>query len=246
MREVVKILPQYDYLYYGDTANLPIGDKTKEEILALTKNGVEFLLEHDCQIVIIACNTASADSARALQDSILVGKYADRKILGVIVPTLEAVVQSGEYRLLLIGTTHTVRSGKYQIELDKLDPKRRVLTAIATPELVPLIEGSNYREAISCAIGYIEAAAGESEVVILGCTHYTEIKRELRSHFGERKKIISQDEVIPEKIKIYLDNHPELESKLTRGSGRHIKLTKHRPDYDVLLQHLLSGVSLGD
>lgn len=241
LREVVKVLPLYDYYFFGDTEHLPLGDKTKEEIFEFTMKGVKYLFEQDCQLVIIACNTSSADSARELQQTILVGKYADRKILGVIVPTVEEIIESSETNFALIGTKHTVESGKYAIELINREQVMRELVSIPTPELVPLIESGDYKAAVECAVKYIETKAGESEVVVLGCTHYTEIKSALRKHFVNSKRIISQDEVIPEKLKKYLAAHPEIESVLSRGGGRNIHLTKHRADYDLLLQHFLSG-----
>jgi glutamate racemase len=93
LKAVVKELPQYDYVYYGDTLHLPYGDKTEEEIFTLTKTGIEYLFEKGCVLVIVACNTASAETLRKLQDSWLLETYPDRKVLGVIVPTLERVLE---------------------------------------------------------------------------------------------------------------------------------------------------------
>lgn len=245
LKAVVKKLPQYDYLYYGDTANLPYGDKSEAEIYELTKQGIEYLFENDCVLIVIACNTASAETARRLQIEFLPLNYPNRKILGIIVPTIETLNFYKETKVVLLATKRTVDSLKYLIELEQKGNGCAKLQQLATPDLVPLIERNEMQQATTLAIEKITDEAGESEVIVLGCTHYTEIKQQLRNHFNDRQ-IISQDEVIPEKLKIYLTNHPEIEERLTQGSSRNIYLTVHRPDYDRIVGQLLGGVYLTD
>lgn len=242
LKSVVKELPQYNYVYYGDTANLPYGDKTEAEIYELTKEGVRYLFEAGAALVIIACNTASAETARRLQQEFLPAEYPNRKILGIIVPTIEVLDFDIPTKVTLIGTKRTVESGKYRLELDHKGNGNTILRQIATPELVPLIEMNELVTATEQAIKRIEAEAGESEVVVLGCTHYTQIKKQLRDYFGESKKIVSQDEVIPAKLSDYLMRHHEISSQLTHGGERSIHLTAHRPDYDHVMGHFLGGV----
>ena len=246
LRAVVKMLPEYDYSFYGDTAHLPYGDKTEQEIYELTKEGVRYLFEGGAVLVIIACNTASAETARRLQNEFLPEEYPDRKILGIIVPTIEELEFGAPTTVALIGTKRTVESGKYQLELDHKGNGNTKLVQIATPELVPLIEMNELEAAVVQAISRLEGEGGESEVVVLGCTHYTQIKDELRAHFGNKKQIISQDEIIPEKLQSYLAAHPEIESRLTRGGERTIHLTAHRPDYDQTMGHFLGGVYVAE
>lgn len=242
LKAVAKKLSQYDYVYYGDTANLPYGDKTEEEIYQLTSIGMEYLFEAGCLLVIIACNTASAETARRLQQEFLPERYPDRKILGIIIPTIEVLDFDKVTKVTLIGTKRTVDSAKYVNELETKNNNFVHLTQIATPELVPLIEMGEVATAAQTAINRIEQEAGESEVIVLGCTHYTQIKKELRTHFSGQKEIISQDEVIPDKLKKYLANHPELAEKLTSEGIRSVHLTKHRPDYDMVMGQFLGGV----
>jgi glutamate racemase len=246
MKAVAKELPEYDYVFYGDTANLPLGDKTEEELYEITITGMEYLFDAGCLIVIIACNTASAETARKLQREYLPKHHQSKKILGVIVPTVEMLEYAGFKSAALLATNRTVESKKYFIELEKRGNENVHMIDIATPELVPLIEEGRVGEAALQAIKIIDAQAGESEVVVLGCTHYTEIKNKLRDHFGDSKQIISQDEIIPEKLKLYLDMHPEIQSRLSRGSERSIHLTEHKPAYDKFIQQLLGGVLLGE
>ncbi|MCB9818918.1 glutamate racemase [Candidatus Nomurabacteria bacterium] len=244
LKVVAKELPQYDYVYYGDTANLPLGDKTEEEIYQLTKAGVEALFKKDCLLVVIACNTASAETLRRLQDGFLKDNYPDRRILGVVIPTVEALINSDSTSTLLIATKRTVESGKYALELQNRSPRKIKLYSVPTPELVPLIESGDRAEALSKAIVTIEEEKGSNQfdTVILGCTHYTKLKDGLRAHFNSSLKILSQDEIIPNKLVNYLERHPELESHFSQGSTRTIHLTLHRPDYDNALKELLGGV----
>jgi glutamate racemase len=241
LKAAVKALPQYDYVYYGDTAHLPYGDKTEREIYEFTKNAMEELFNRDCLLVIVACNTASAETLRRIQDTYLKQEHKERRILGVIVPTVEEVIEKRYSRTLLLATKRTVESHKYERELAKLTSEPIELLAIATPELVPLIESHKIDEAILFAIGVIEAQSREGDVVLLGCTHYTLLKNALREHFGDSLSFIAQDEVIPHKLEKYLANHPEIRERLSSTGKRQIVLTEHRPDYDRLTVEFLGG-----
>lgn len=245
LKAVVKELPQYDYVFYGDTANVPYGDKTEKEIYELTQKGIVWLFERGVRLVIVACNTASAETVRKLQNEFLPEVYPDRKILGIIVPTIEELCFAKPTKVLLIATKRTVESKKYDIELAHKGDGTAELTSVATPELVPLIELGELEAATSAAIKRIDAA-GESEVIVLGCTHYTQIAEALRGHYSDAKQIISQDEVVPGKLQSYLENHPEIASTLTNTSERTIHLTLHRPDYDVIMGQLLGGVYMAE
>jgi len=120
------------------------------------------------------------------------------------------------------------------------------LYSVATPRLVPLIESGDSTEALERAIETItdERAKHPFDTVILGCTHYTRLKEDLRAHFNQSLTILSQDEIIPHKLAYYIREHTEIESRLGQGSTRSILLTLHRPDYDQIIQELLGGVML--
>jgi glutamate racemase len=242
MKTVAKELPLYDYVFYGDTANLPYGDKTEEQVYELTVAGIEYLFEAGCLLVIVACNTASAETVSKIQSHFLPNKYPNKKVLGVIIPTVEKVVEMGFKNAVLIGTARTVNSGKYEIEFRKLAESDFELKELSTPDLVPLIEIGDVDLASEIAVKKIDTDGGEGEVVVLGCTHYSEIKNQLRDHYGADKKVISQDEIIPEKLRAYLASHPEIESQLSRGGERVVHLTEHKPYFDKIMQQLLGGV----
>jgi glutamate racemase len=248
LKAVAKQLPAYDYEYYGDTKNLPYGDRTEEEIYELTKAGVVHLFERDCVLVIIACNTASAETLRRLQDEFLPEQYPTRRILGVIIPVIEEVVNSERKRVLMFATQRTVSSGKYHLELGKRNEINTKIEAVATPELVPLLEAGNIAGANAIAQALIDERmeGGGVEGLILGCTHYTLLAEKLREAYGDTLQIFSQTEIIPEKLEAYLMQHTEIESTLHKGGTRNVFLTEHRADYDKHISLLLEGQFLGD
>jgi glutamate racemase len=241
LKAVAKELPAYDYEFYGDTAHVPYGDRSEEEIFELTKAGVLHLFERDCALVIVACNTASAETLRRLQDSILTGGYADRRILGVIIPTVEAVCEQSVAQVVLLATTRTVESGKYDTELRKLSANIS-LTSLALPKLVPLIEGGEWDEAemqIREVVSTLQAS--QSSNIILGCTHYSLLKEAAREVVGGKGVVLSQDEIIPAKLANYLERHPEIEERLSRTGTRNIFLTDNRSLYDSVIKNLMGG-----
>ena len=243
LKAVAAKLPQYDYEFYGDTAHVPYGDRTEEDIFQLTKVGVEHLFARDCALVIIACNTASAETTRRLQDTVLVGDYMSRRILGVIIPTVEAVVEEKKVEVALIATKRTVESKKYEIEFAKLALKTNLL-GTATPGLVPLIESGKREEAIDSLADYISKLPSTVDALILGCTHYCLLKEELRGLVGGGVTVFSQDEIIPDKLASYLSRHPEITDVLTTSGTRNIFLTDNTSKYDGIISTLLGGLLL--
>lgn len=237
LKTVRGLLPQYDYLYYGDTANLPYGDKSRAEILEFTRKAIEYLFENDVLIVIVACNTASAEALRILQDTILTGKYAERKLLGVIIPTVEALVENNVKSALLIGTLRTIQSEKYAKEIDKL-ATRINLSSHATPHLVPYIETGNIEGAEEKVKSIIDSKRGEMDTVVLGCTHYTVLKDFIRKEYPDLK-VLSQDEIIPKKFLEYLERHIEIQTKLSQNRTLEIVLTREDERYEQIKRDLL-------
>lgn len=245
LKSVAKELPEYDYEFYGDTAHLPYGDRTEEEIFTLTKAGVEQLFMRGCALVIIACNTASAETLRRLQDTILVGEWKQRRILGVIIPTVEAVAATNHTKVALFATKRTVESGKYDRELKKIISSV-TLVSEALPALVPLIEAGKHDEAVALITLQTQRVKKVgATAIILGCTHYCLLKEAVRAVLGGAGEVISQDELIPRKLKDYLFRHPEIEILLSRGATRNIFLTAHKPEYDEVISHLMGGCIVG-
>ncbi len=233
---VRKALPQYDYVYFGDTANLPYGDKDEEQIHELTYHGIKRLFDSGALLVVVACNTASAASVRKHQDEMLVREYPGKKLLGVIIPTIEALIECGSQSALLIGTERTIRSEKYEIELKKNSAELALYTK-ATPGLVPKIESGDIVGACTEVAAVLEPIAPMIDTVVLGCTHYTALKDYIRSNYA--LQVISQDEIIPTKLEDYLIRHPEIETCLSKQGSMEIMLSSHSPHYEQLKDNLL-------
>jgi len=237
-KKVAQKLPHYDYIYYGDTKNVPYGDRSESEIYKYTKTAVEYLFAQDCLLVVLACNTASAETLRKLQDKYLKEQYPDRRIIGVIVPMVEEIVAHTCQQVLLLGTQRTVSSGKYHIELGKRDGLLTRIEAVATPALVPLLEAGELIIATEIAAGIINDRLGRGDAVdgvLLGCTHYNLLLPSLRERYPGIV-FFGQTEIIPRKLGEYLERHPEIEKRLTRSHSRTIYLTKHREDYDDMVK----------
>jgi glutamate racemase len=244
MKDVAQSMPQYDYEFFGDTANLPYGDKTEEDIYELTKAGVEALFEKDCSLVVIACNTASAETLRTLQDTFLADEYPDRKILGVIIPMVEEVVECHAKRALLIATRRTIESRKYEREFSKFENSPE-LFSIATPALVPLIEAGRIDEAVMEVVPMVqELILKGGDSLILGCTHYGLLKQGIEENVGQEIMIFSQAEIIPKKLFAYLESHPEIKNELSKSGTRNIFLSAHTRNYDKVVGDILGGFVL--
>lgn len=243
LRAVVTELPQYEYVFYGDTAHVPYGDREEDEVYQLTEAGVNALFAEDCTLVIIACNTASAETVRRLQDTLLPQKYPDRRILGVIVPTVEEVIASGSQHTLLLATKRTVASGKYEREFAVREASCE-LTSVTTPSLVGLIEQWHIEQAVLDAKSAIEHTLQSSPDIdscVLGCTHYTVLKQLLRKEFPD-VRFLTQDEIIPTKLVTYLRGHPEISNRLHTTGGQDIILSDTSVFYNEVASEFLKGI----
>lgn len=226
LNAVRKHLPQYNYLYYGDTAHVPYGDKTETQIYELTKRGVIHLFESGAKLVILACNTASAETARKLQHELLTGAYGDRKILGVIIPTVETITEQGADDVILLATKRTVDSQKYDIELKKLSNSVR-LTALAAPELVPLLENNEKEKAAKFVADILLSETRGEGTVVMACTHYSLVDDFLDGDIKEKFSFVYQTEIIPQKLATYLEKHPEITEQLSAEGTVRIHFTKN-------------------
>jgi glutamate racemase len=238
LKAVREHMPAYDYVYLGDTANLPYGDKSESEIYALAHHAVERLFQEGVSLIIVACNTVSAEVLRRLQDDVFNHKYPDRRVLGVIIPTVEVLHESEAKHALLIGTKRTVISKKYAIELEKINSEI-MLTQMATPSLVPKIEQHDFEGAFADVVPILDARVGSVDTLILGCTHYTMLKEAIRARY-QNLHVISQDEIIPKKVEMYLTRHPEIESALTRKGTIEIILTENNERYELIKKMFFS------
>lgn len=222
VRSIVKKLPHYNYVYLGDTARAPYGHRSQETIYAFTKQAVRFLFQQECEIVIIACNTASSEALRKIQMEYLERFGEKKKILGVLIPAAEEAIQrtiSG--RIGVIATTATVASDAFVRELTKLDPSVHVFQK-ACPLLVPLVEAGkqNTQEMQTELTKYLRPLLRRNiDTLILGCTHYGILEKNIRKIIGQDIQIISEAKVVPKKLEKYLKKHSELERTLGKRSS---------------------------
>ena len=232
-------LSAYDYIYLGDTKRLPYGNKTSIQVYKYTSAAVKFLLEQDCQLVIVACNTVSALALRKIQREFLPRHYPDRRVLGVVIPTLEEADKNHSGKVIgVIATSATVGSHIYKKELMKIDSKAKIFE-VAAPALVPLIEQNSLQKAEKTLRLYLKPLLKHNiEALVLGCTHYPLLKKEISRQVGPKVKVISQTDFLPAKLGAYLKRHKEIERKLSKRRQRSFLVTKDNQSFDVVAKRL--------
>ena len=205
-------LPNEQFIYFGDTAHLPYGDKSKESIQRYSKKISGFLLESGCKAIVIACNTASAVSYEYLRD-----KYkGEVPIINVIDPIIEAIVANGNHKKVgLIATKGTVQSGVYQEKMNRRNPNLK-MEVLATPLLAPMIEEGFSQDKISHTVieNYLTNPVFEGiDALILGCTHYVLIKDEIDQFFGGKVKLYDSTNIVTDKMKRIFEAEKMLSTK---------------------------------
>jgi len=234
-KAIRKSMPEYDYVYLGDTKRVPYGNRSHETVFEFTKEAVDFLFKKEnCEIIILACNTASARALRRIQQEYLPKNFPYRKILGVLIPTAEECVKFR--KVGIIATNGTVLSNTFPDEIKKLSQKIKVFQNSA-PMLVPLAEEGEKVLVKSFLQKYLKPLKDKNpEAIALGCTHYPFYKNEIRNILGRKIKVISQDEIIPRKLKEYFKGHPEIENKLSKNKEARILVTDITKNVEKLTQ----------
>jgi len=235
LKETIRLMPNYSYIYLGDNARTPYGSHSQDVIYKFTSQGVARLFDEGARLIILACNTSSSVALRRLQMEFLPEYYPDKRILGVIIPTAEeAVKMTNSKEIGVLATEATVHSFVYPREITKLDSEIKVHQQ-ACPLLVPIIEAGElewegldliikkYVNQLFCAQG-ASASGGERssaiDTLILGCTHYELISDIIKKHVPDSVKIFNQARVVAEKLKNYLERHTEISERLGKGGKR--------------------------
>ncbi len=217
-------LPQYDYIYLGDNARTPYGTRSFDVVYKFTLECVNQLFEMGCQLVVLACNTASAKALRTIQQKDLPLIDPNRRVLGVIRPTVEAVgTMTKTKHIGLMATLGTVQSNSYPLEIAKLH-ENIVVTSEACPLWVPLIENNEHNTEgadyfIRKNVENLLAADPRIDTVVLGCTHYPLIEEQIKSYLPELVKIVSQGEIVAQSLADYLQRHPEMAARCTKNAS---------------------------
>lgn len=231
MKEYLKKYPKYDYMYLGDQANTPYGSHSQERVNKIVDQNVEFLVKKGCKLIIFACNTASADALRHVQK-----KYKGNPvILGVLVPAVEEALKSSKFgRIGVIGTRGTINSKAYDREIKKYEKehykskdkralKKVVVTEKACPLLVPLVEEGMIKNVVTRMTlkKYLNPLKhAHVDTLILGCTHYPLLQKEIDRMMGKKCRVISSAKAAVDAIEDYFKRHPKLEKSLSKKGKR--------------------------
>lgn len=239
LRSLRKALPEADFIYLGDNARAPYGNRSFDLVYHFTLEAVRWLFSRGCQLVILACNTASAKALRSIQQRDLPGIDPNRRVLGVIRPTAEAVgsiTRTGSVGL--VGTPGTVASRSYDLELAKLHPDIR-FHSHACPMWVPLVEnmeadgpGADYF--VKRDLSQLLAEDPAIDTIILGCTHYPLLIDKIRLYTPDGVEVLPQGDIVAASLVDYLNRHPEMDRLITRGGETRYYTTEEASKFDSL------------
>nr|WP_320057366.1 glutamate racemase [uncultured Bacteroides sp.] len=224
LKQIRETLPEYDYIYLGDNARTPYGTRSFEVVYEFTRQAVEKLFEMGCHLVILACNTASAKALRSIQVNDLPRIDPARRVLGVIRPTVECIGEITRSRHIgVLATAGTIKSESYPLEIHKLFPDIKV-SGEACPMWVSLVEnneadgpGADYF--IKKSIDQLISKDSQIDTVILGCTHYPLLLPKIEQFMPEGIQIMTQGDYVATSLKNYLQRHPEIDKKCTKGGN---------------------------
>ena len=222
LKELKQQLPQYDYLYLGDNARAPYGTRSFDTVYQYTLEAVEWFFKQGCSLVILACNTASAKALRNIQQLDLPKMDPSKRVLGVIIPSSEVLGQySTSHHLGILGTSGTVQSESYPIELAKFAPDAQVFQQ-ACPMWVPLIEngqqdgpGADYF--VKLYIDQLFEQSPKIDTVLLACTHYPLMANKIQHFLPNGVKLVTQGDIVAKSLAIYLQNHPEIDQNCSKN-----------------------------
>lgn len=224
LAELRKMLPQHDFIYFGDNARAPYGNRSFDVVYEFTLEAVKFLFEQGSPLVILACNTASAKALRTIQQKDLPQMAPNNRVLGVIRPSSEVLGERTKTAHVgVLGTLGTITSNSFPIELAKFAPDT-VVHQHACPMWVPLIENQQHehpagRQFIAEDIRAILAKHTQIDTLLLACTHYPVLQEQIENLVGPSVQVVPQGPIVAEKLKSYLIAHPEMEARLSKNSS---------------------------
>jgi len=243
MREIVRALPHYDYVYLGDNARTPYGTRSFETVYHYTLECVQKLFEMGCPLVVLACNTASAKALRNIQQLDLPIVNAPEKrgqpvrVLGVIRPTTEVIGQfSKTAEVGILATKGTVLSDSYVVEIEKFFPEVRVFQE-ACPMWVPLVENGEFDQPgadyfVKQHIDRLMAQSPNIDTLLLACTHYPLLLPKIRQYAPANITILSQGEIVARSLVDYLHRHPDMAARCTQTGQRTFLTTDSPADFN--------------
>lgn len=236
-KEIERRLPQYDFVYLGDNARVPYGTRSFETVYRYTWECVQRLFALDCNLVVLACNTASAKALRSIQQNDLPYFDVDKRVLGVIRPTAEVV---GNYtkseNIGILATQGTVSSNSYVIEINKFFPGLEVFQE-ACPLWVPLVESNEFNTPgadyfIEKNLSKLFKQSPHIDTVVLACTHYPLLIDSIRKFLPEGIRLVSQGKLVAESLEDYLERHAQLRDFCSLGTRRDFFTTGDADDFN--------------
>ena len=243
-KAIREVLPFYDYVYLGDNARTPYGSRSFEAIFKFTTESVRYLFSQDCKLIIIACNTASAKALRSIQQKILPLHYPDRRVLGIIRPSVEELGRDTKTKTVALWATEgTVKSDSFSIEIEKYAPGLQLIQT-ACPMLVPLVEsgeleGPGTEYFIKKYWKQTQRFSDAIDLLLLACTHYPLLLPVIRSVVPDSVRILVQGEFVAPSLVDYLQRHPEIERQLSRNGTQQFLTTDHTEGFDRLSEVFL-------
>lgn len=237
LRSLTEELAEYDYIYLGDNARTPYGTRSFETVYQYTLESVKKLFSMGCQLVILACNTASAKALRSIQQKDLALIDPNRRVLGVIRPSAEEIGKLTRTGVVgVLGTNGTVQSESYVLEIKKLFPELIVYQE-ACPMWVPLVENNEYSSDgadyfVKKHLDNLFQKDSRMDAVILGCTHYPLLMNKIMKYTPAHINMISQGEIIARSLKDYLRRHPEMEQRCSKNGSRVYYTTESAKHFD--------------
>jgi glutamate racemase len=237
LKSLTTHLPQYDYLYLGDNARSPYGTRSFETVYRYTLQCVEWLLQKNCPLVILACNTASAKALRTIQQKDLPVLDPTARVLGVIRPTSEIIGRFSDSKSIgILATPGTVQSDSYKIEIEKFYPSVHIQQE-ACPMWVPLVENNEHHTDgadyfVKKHINNILTKDSSIDTLLLACTHYPLLEDKIRKYLPEYVKLLSQGDIVAESLQDYLQRHPEIENRIEKNGRRQFYTTDSPEDFN--------------
>lgn len=237
LKEIIHKLPQYDYIYLGDNARAPYGNRSFDTVYHYTLQCVKWFFEQGCSLVILACNTASAKALRTIQQNDLPKIAPGKRVLGVIRPTTEIIGTYSETNSIgILATNGTVASNSYPIEIAKFFPGLKVYQE-ACPMWVPLVENNEFESHgadffVKKNLKSIFEKGNTIDVLLLACTHYPLLKDKIQEYLPVGVKLVSQGEIVAEGLDDYLLRHPEIEALCSKNEERAFFTTDSTEDFD--------------
>jgi glutamate racemase len=237
LKEIANKLPKYDYIYLGDNARAPYGNRSFHSVYRYTLECVKWFFDQGCHLVILACNTASAKALRTIQQNDLPKIDKEKRVLGVIRPTTEIIGNFSESKHVgILATAGTIASNSYVLEIEKFYPAIKVYQQ-ACPMWVPLVENNEYdNHGTDFFIKkYIQQLLSQNEAIdtiLLACTHYPILLEKIKEYSPADMKILTQGEIVAESLRGYLLRHPEIEAKCSKNGTKAFFTTDSTEDFD--------------